>query len=356
MAGDPAGGGRSRVDRSRRRLLAATGGLAAGALSGCLVRGDDSGLRGEIRIDGSNTLLPHGAAVAEEFQWLNNRVQLPVRGSGTGAGFQRFCVGETHVQNASRSMLDEEAELAAEHGIEYVALEAVLDGIAVFVNPANTWCEELTVEELHAIWDADSEVETWRDIRAEWPDEEIELYGRDSGSGTFDYFTEAINREIARIRPDYSASADTNVIVRGVRGDEHALGWGGAGYFFENEEDLKLVGIDDGDGAVEPSRKTIEDGSYSPLSRAMYVYVRTDTFDREEVRAFTRFFFEEVDEETHEDAVELDYAAPGESLTWTQLAARRVGFYAIPDETVEESAATLEEAIAQGHETTGGGT
>ena len=323
---------------------------AAGAvgLSGCLVRGEDtSGYTGEIRVDGSNTLLPHSAAVAEEFLWLNNRVRIPVRGSGTGAGFQRFCIGETHVQNASRSILPDEAELAEENGIEYVALEVVLDGLALFVHPDNDWCECLTVEELNAIWDAGSDVETWSDVRAEWPDEEIELYGRDSGSGTFDYFTEAINGEIARIRSDYSASADTNVIVRGVSGDEHALGFGGAGYYYENESALELVGVDGGDGCEIPTRESIEDGTYTPLSRPMYLYLRTDQLEREEYRAFARFYFEDVDDDVHEQAVQNGYAEPDERLTWTQLGARRVGFYAIPDDVNDASLETLEEAIEE---------
>ncbi len=208
-------------------------------------------------MDGSNTVLPHGAVVSEEFQWRNNRVVIPVRGSGTGAGFQRFCAGETHVQNASRPILEDERDLCGQHGIEYLELETALDGLAVIANPDNDWCESLTVEELAAIWESGSDVETWSDVRPDdpdFPDEEIELYGRDPASGTFDYFTEEITGEIGNIRSDYSASADTNVIVRGVRGSEYALGFGGAGYYYENEDELKLLGVDDGDGVVKPKR------------------------------------------------------------------------------------------------------
>ncbi|RQG95901.1 PstS family phosphate ABC transporter substrate-binding protein [Natrarchaeobius chitinivorans] len=328
---------------SRRRVLLGTAGGALSGLAGCITRGKDSGLEGEIRMDGSNTVLPHGAVVSEEFQWRNNQVEIPVRGSGTGAGFQRFCGGETHAQNASRPILEEEQERCDRNGIEYVELETALDGIAVFANPANDWCESLTVDELARIWESGSDVETWNDVRNGWPDEEIELYGRDPASGTFDYFTEEITGEIGNIRSDYAASADTNVIVRGVRGDRHALGFGGAGYYYENEDDLKLLGVDDGDGSVKPELATIERGEYQPLTRPLYTYFRVDALARTEFRRFAQFYFEEIDGE----ATEADIVRPGEELTWTQWAARRVGYYAIPDEVRETSETKLADAIAE---------
>lgn len=324
---------------SRRALLSSLGvGLAGTA--GCLARGEDSGIEGEITIDGSDTVLPHSAAIAEEFQWQNNRVRIPVRGSGSGAGFQRFCTGQTDVQNASRAILPEEEELADENGVEYIEIEALLDGLAVLVNPANDWCDCLTVEELGAIWESGSDVTTWSDVREEWPDEEIVLYGRDSASGTFDYFTEAITGEIGNIRSDYAASSDTNVIVRGVRGNQYALGFGGAGYYYENEADLKLLGVDDEEGeegeegCVQPTRESVENRTYSPLTREMYVYFRRDRFDGEAYRAFARFYFE-------------DDPRDDEGLTYTQTSARRVGYYAIPDETVEESSRKIEQTIEE---------
>lgn len=295
-------------------------------------------------MDGSNTVRPHGAAVAEEFQWRNNRVIIPVRGSGTGAGFQRFCDGETEFQNASRSILPDEQALCDANGVEYIELETVLDGLAVWVHPDNDWCETLTVEELERIWRSGSDVETWQDVRPDdpdWPDEPIDLYGRDAASGTFDYFTEAIMGEIGNIRSDYSASADTNVIVRGVRGTRYGLGFGGAGYYYENEGDLKLVAIDDDNGGVIPTTETIESGEYTPLTRPMFSYIRRDALEREEVRRFACFYFQEIDEAAREtDVVEDD-----ETLTWTQWAARRVGFYGIPDEAVQESHNVLEDAM-----------
>ena len=343
MERDTADGGGQRLDR--RTYLAAVGASAAG-LSGCLVRGEDSrGLEGRIVVDGSNTLLPHGAAVAEEFQWRNNRVRVPVRGSGTGAGFQRFCTGDTDVQNASRAILDDEVTLCGSNDVDFLELEAALDGIAVWVHPENYWCDTLTVDELNRLWRSGSDIETWGDLRAEWADEpfgdeEIDLYGRDSASGTFDYFTQAINGEYGNIRSDYSASADTNVIVRGVRGNRHALGFGGAGYFYENEEDLQLVAVDDDNGGVVPTRDTIESGEYTPLSRPMYVYLAVPELRRPEFRAYAEFFFEEIDEDADREDVE-----PGETLTWTQWAARKVGFYAVPDATVAESRERLQAAI-----------
>ena len=335
---------------TRRGFLAATG-AAVASLSGCIVHGEDTnGLRGELIIDGSTTGLPHGPAVADEILWLNNQVQIPVRGSGTGAGFQRFCAGQTDIQNASRAILDDEVAQCTGNGVEYVELEALLDGLALWVHPDNDWCDCLTVEEIHRLWRTGSEVETWSDLRPDdpdFPDEEIDLYGRDSASGTFDYFTEAINDEVGNIRSDYSASSDTNVIVRGVRGNRHALGFGGAGYYYENEDELKLLGVDDGDGCVLPTRETIESGTYTPLTRAMYVYISTAGLDRETVRAFARFYFEEIDDETQAAAVEDGFAQPDERLTWTQWAARKVGYYAASDEVVAESREELEAAIAE---------
>ena len=324
---------------SRRRLLTA-GGAALAGLSGCLVRGDPGDHEGEIRVDGSNTVLPHGAAIAEEFQWRNNRIRIPVNGSGTGAGFQRFAVGETDIQNASRQIMDHEREECERNGIEFIELEAVLDGLAIYANPRNDWCDCLTVEELNRIWESGSDVETWSDIRDEWPDEELELYGRDSSSGTFDYFTEAINGEHGNIRSDYSGTPDTNVIVRGVRGDRHALGFGGAGYYYENQDDLKLIAVDDGDGCIKPTRESIEAGTYTPLSRPMYVYLNRNELKRPEFRQYARFFFDTVDDRQRTEIAEGD-----EGLAWTQWAARKVGFYAVPDETVSESKAALEAAI-----------
>ena len=338
MNRQPATGGDVRV--SRRAVLAATGAGMAG-LAGCLVHGDDSGLSGEIQVDGSNTVLPHSASVAEEFMWKNNQVQIPVRGSGTGAGFQQFCIDATAIQNASRDILEDEETLCAENEIEYERFEVALDGLAIYAHAENDWCDCLTVDELQRIWEPGTTVETWADVREEWPDEELERYGRDTASGTFDYFTEAINGQVGAITDDYSPSADTNVIIRGVRGNRYAIGFGGAGYYQENREDLNLIGVDDGDGCVRPTREDVEEERYTPLTRALYVYVRLDALTRPEVRAFLRFYYQEIDEE----AAEAEFVDPGETLTWSQWSARNVGFFGLPPDRVEENRDALEAAI-----------
>lgn len=322
---------------SRREFLAAgTAGMAA--VAGCLVRGESSELDGRIIIDGSNTVLPHTALLAYEFQWRNNRVEIPVRGSGTGAGFQRFAVGETDVQNASRPITDEEHEQCEANGVEYIELGALLDGIAIMINPENDWVDYLTAEELDLIWRANSPVTTWQDIREEWPDEEISFYGRTPDSGTFDSFTEMVTGEKGNIRSGYSASPDTNVIVRGVRGSENAMGFGGAGFYEANKDDLRAVPIRAGEDAVAipPERETIESEAYY-LSRPMFVYLNTNEFSREVLREFARFFFRPVDGDIDTD---------GEPA-WTQWAARQVGYFAIADETVTESSNTLEAKIEE---------
>ncbi len=334
-----------------RRGFLVTGVAGVASLAGCIVHGEDDGVRGTVSMDGSNTVLPHGAAVAEEFLWRNNRVTIPVVGSGTGAGFQNFCEGATDIQNASRPILEDEQQLCADNSVEYIELEALRDGIAIFAHPDNHWCDSLTVEQLRDIWGPGTDVETWADIDPDWPDEEFALYGRDPGSGTFDSFTERLLGEIGAIRGDYSASADTNVIVRGVSGDRHGLGWGGAGYYYENEDDLKLIGIpnpdSDSDEPIFPTRETVETGEYAPLSRSMFVYINTNELHREVMRAFTEFYFEEIDEQTHQEAVDAGFAEADERLVWTQWAARKVGFYAASDDVVEASHDALRQAIEE---------
>lgn len=324
---------------SRRDVLAGTAAVTVGTMAGCITRGVASDLSGRLVVDGSNTVLPHGAAVATEFMWRNNRVSIPVRGSGTGAGFQRFCAAETTIQNASRRILPDEEASCTGNDVEWVELQALLDGIAIMAHPANDWIEEdggLTVDELRAIWERGSNIDTWADVRDGWPDRKIELYGRDSASGTFDYFTQHITGEIGNIRRDYSGTPDTNVIVRGVRGNRYALGWGGAGYYYENQDDLRLLGVaTDEDGPfVYPTEENIETGAYQPLSRPMFVYIRKGALTRELVRRYSRFFFQELDADGYEEAARYDIGDEDERLLWTQYAARRVGYFAINDEWI----------------------
>ncbi|WP_090378853.1 PstS family phosphate ABC transporter substrate-binding protein [Natronobacterium texcoconense] len=310
---------------SRRRVLLGTAGTALAGLAGCITRGEDSGLEGRITIDGSNTLLPNSALVAELFMWENNQVDIPVSGSGTGAGFQQFCRGETELQNASRAISDDEREQCEENNVDWLELEVVLDGLAVMKHPQNDWCDCLTVDQLNRMWERGSDVETWADLDDDndgWPDEPISFYGRDAASGTYDYFTEQINGAVGNIRNDYSGSPDTNNIIRGVRGNQYAVGFGGAGYYYENEDDVDLIAIDNGDGCVIPTPETIEAQEYQPLSRPMFLYVRLDELERPEFREFMRFYLEN-----------------------TQETARDVGFYAVPDETIEDQREKLEDAI-----------
>ncbi|ELY95182.1 phosphate ABC transporter substrate-binding protein [Natrialba hulunbeirensis JCM 10989] len=340
ITGNSDGGSRSQsrsqtrsesLSTTRRRVLLGVSGSTLAGLAGCLTRGEDSGLEGEIRIDGSNTLRPNSALVAEKFMWENNQVQASVSASGTGAGFQQFARREISLQNASRPITDEEAEHCRENGVEWLELEVVLDGIALLKHPDNTWCECLTVEELGDLWERGSEIDTWSDLDDDWPDEDISFYGRDSASGTFDYFTEHITGAVGNIRNDYSGTPDTNNIIRGVRGNQNTIGFGGVGYYYENEEDADLIGVNNEDGedlgdewddCIVPTQESIEAEAYQPLSRPMYIYVRRDELARPEYREFVRFYLEN-----------------------TQETAREVKFYAIPDETIAEQREKLEGAI-----------
>ena len=247
------------------------------------------GLSGQVRSDGSSTVFPVAEAFAEEFQIQNPGVRVTVGVSGTGGGFQRFCSGETALSNASREISQEERERCEANGVEFIRLPVALDGISIITNPANDFAQCLTVDELRRIWEPGSSVQTWRDIRSEFPPEEIQLYGPGTDSGTFDYFTEVIVGEDGASRADYQASEDDNVLVQGVSGDRYSLGYLGYAYYDQNEEALKLLGIDDGEGCVRPDPGTIESGEYSPLSGPLFIYLKEGALDRPEVAAYVRF-------------------------------------------------------------------
>ncbi|MBI4519919.1 MAG: PstS family phosphate ABC transporter substrate-binding protein [Gemmatimonadetes bacterium] len=247
---------------------------------------------GTVQADGSSTVFPVTEAVAEEFQTANPQIRVTVGLSGTGGGFSRFCAGETDISNASRPITDQERERCAQASIEFVEVPVAWDGLSVIVNPANRFVACLTVEELKRIWEPNSRVRTWRDVRSEWPAEEVRLYGPGTDSGTFDYFTEVIVGEARASRSDYQASEDDNVLVQGVAGDPYSLGYFGYAYYAENTDRLKLVGVDSGQGCVLPSEQTIEDGTYAPLSRPLFIYVKKSAVERPEVRAFVEFYLE----------------------------------------------------------------
>ncbi|MCF8001042.1 MAG: PstS family phosphate ABC transporter substrate-binding protein, partial [Halanaerobiales bacterium] len=208
--------------------------------------------------------------------------------SGTGGGMEKFTIGETDISNASREIKPSEAGKAEENGIEFTRFTVAYDGITVVINPANDWAENITVEELQMIWKPNSPVDTWSDVRPEWPDEEIELYGPGADSGTFDYFTGAVVGNESESRADYTASEDDNVLVQGVAGSKYALGYFGFAYYEENQNKLKAAAIN----GVKPSPETIENGEYKPLSRPLYIYVNNASVKRPVVEEFLKFYFE----------------------------------------------------------------
>ena len=250
-------------------------------------------LRGEVIADGSITVYPIAQAAAEELLRYARHVRVSVGIAGTGGGFNRFCRGDTDINNASRPILRREIETCAARGVEFIELPVAYDGLAVVVNPKNSWATCLTRDELKQVWEpeAQGKVSNWRQIRDTFPDRSLKLFGPATDSGTFDYFTGAITGAEKASRGDYQASEDDNVLVTGVAGEEGALGYFGYAYVVENPDKVKVVGIDRmGNGTcVAPSVETIKDGSYQPLSRPLFIYVKKSSAQRSEVRAFVRF-------------------------------------------------------------------
>ena len=247
-------------------------------------------LSGTIHIDGSSTVFPITEAVAEEFGKVYPYVRVNVGVSGTGGGFKRFTAGGTVISNASRPIKDQEVQAAKDNGINFIELSVSLDGLAIIANKDNDWLDYLTTDELHLIWDTDSTVTKWSDVRSNWPDVKMNLYGPGTDSGTFDYFTEVINGDSGVSRADYTASEDDNVLVQGVSGDKGGLGYFGYAYYAQNVDKLKIVPIDSGNGPVTPSDETINTGEYSPLSRPLSIYVNVEALQRPEVYEFIIFY------------------------------------------------------------------
>lgn len=283
--------------------------LGVAGFVGCTVKEADStvegdtkqsttggGLLGTISIDGSSTVSPISQAVAEEFQKQYSGVKVEVGTSGTGPGFSRFVRGETDINDASRPIKQKEIDACQENGIDYLELKIAVDGLSVIVNPENDWCDCLTVNQLRTIWEPESKISKWSDVDANWPDETIRLYGPDTESGTFDYFTEAICGEGGASRSDYSPSVDDNVLVRGVAGDKYSLGYFGYAYYVENKDKLKIVGIsptDDASDCVKPTVESIETGKYVPLARPLFLYVNKASLKKAEVAAFLKYYMQE---------------------------------------------------------------
>ncbi|MBD1372789.1 PstS family phosphate ABC transporter substrate-binding protein [Hazenella sp. IB182357] len=254
--------------------------------------GNNGGLSGSVTIDGSSTVYPISQAVAEDFMKENKDVRVTVGESGTGGGFKKWSNGETDINDASRPIKDEEKTKATESGIEPIEIPVAYDGISIVVNKENDFVDSLTVDELKKIWEPESKVKTWQDVRQEWPAEEIKLYGPGTASGTFDYFTDEIVGEEGKSRTDYTNSEDDNVLVKGVQGDKHSLGYFGYAYYLENKDNLKVVKVDGGKGPIEPTDTTINDGTYAPLSRPIFIYVSNKALEKPEVKAFVQYYLE----------------------------------------------------------------
>ncbi len=250
-------------------------------------------MQGTILVDGSSTVGPVTQAVAEEFQKQFPNVRVPVGISGTGGGFKKFCIQETDISDASRFIKSGEQDLCAANGVGYIELPVAIDGIAVVVNPQNTWIgDSISVDELTRMWapEAEDAVTTWGQIRDGLPDEPLLLYGPGTDSGTYDYFTKAVNGEEGASRGDFTPSEDDNVLVQGVAGDAGAIGFFGLAYYEQNKDLLKALQVDGGQGPVFPTVDNVLSGAYAPLSRVILIYVSTQAAERPEVQTFIEFY------------------------------------------------------------------
>ncbi len=261
--------------------------------------GVDSDLfEGNILIDGSSTVYPITEAVAEEYRISQPNVQVTVGISGTGGGFKKFGRGEIDINDASRLIKEDEKAICAENNINFIELAIAYDGLAVIVNKENTWVDHFTIEELKKIWEpeAQGKITRWNQIRPEWPDKEMHLYGPGIASGTYDYFTEAIVGKSGASRGDYTASEDDNVLVQGINNDPNALGFFGLAYFEENQQKLKLVGVHNGQKVVLPNVETLKRGTYAPLSRPVYIYISDAAVKKPQVVDFVNFYLDNAPE------------------------------------------------------------
>lgn len=276
--------------RPRRLIIVAAGAAALALVASACGGGDGSG--GTITADGSSTVGPFTTKAAEDFK-AQGGVDVTVGISGTGGGFERFCRDETDISNASRPIADDEAAACADAGIEYVEFTVATDALTNVVNLENDWVDCLTVDQLKAIWEPGSKVESWNQVDPSYPDVPLRLYGAGTDSGTFDYFTGVIVGEEGASRTDYNASEDDNVTVQGVAGERGGLGYFGFSYFEENTDRLKALEVDGGSGCVAPSVATAQDGTYAPLSRPLFVYVKRSSFDDDEnVRDFVAYMLD----------------------------------------------------------------
>jgi phosphate transport system substrate-binding protein len=260
--------------------------------------GGGGDLSGTIRIDGSSTVAPLTEAVAEQFQSDNSNVRVTVGTSGTGGGFEKFCAGETAISDASRAIETDEVEACEKAGIQFEEVRVATDALTVVVNPSNP-VSCLTVDQLGAIWGPNSDISNWSEVPGlkEDFDEELQLFGPGTDSGTFDYFTEAINGEEGVSRKDYNnVGEDDNATVTGVKGAPGGMGYFGFSFYQENEGTLKALEVDNGEGCVPPSAETAQDDSYAPLSRPLFIYPSAESLEKAEVKAFVDYYLDNVNE------------------------------------------------------------
>ena len=338
---------------TRRKSLAALAGAGALGLAGCTETegenggsgdgsdgsdgsdggsgdssdGDSGSLSGSINIAGSSTVFPLMSAVAEDFAADNPDVQIDISSTGSGGGFSNFfCVGETDFNNASRPIAQEEQDLCEENGVEWIELIAATDALTVVINNDNDWATEMTVEEIAQIWEADA-AERWSDVNDDWPDEEIERFGAADTSGTYDYFIENIMGEERGHTDDYQATEQDNTIAQGVEGSQYAIGYFGFAYWFQNQDQITPVAVDNGNGPVEPNLDTASSGEYAPLSRPLFTYPSMSSLAEEHVAEFARYFVEQTTNE--------------------ELVAGDVGYVPATEETQAEQMQILEDAIEE---------
>lgn len=288
------------VQRVRAVAVIAAAGLALTACGGSNNSAGGTGgggsLSGPVVVDGSSTVEPLSSAAAELFQEQNSGVNVTVGTSGTGGGFQKFCAGETDVSDASRPIKESEKTLCAGKNIAFEELQVANDALTVVVNKDNTWANCLTTAQLKAIWEPNSQVKTWNQVDPSFPNEPIALFGAGADSGTFDYFTEAINGKEGASRTDYSPSENDNVTVQGVEGNKGAMGYFGYSYFEENQAKLKAVQVNGGNGCVAPSAEAVQAGTYKPLGRPLFVYVSDAALKKPQVVAFAEFYLAKNDD------------------------------------------------------------
>ncbi|WP_227353695.1 PstS family phosphate ABC transporter substrate-binding protein [Haladaptatus salinisoli] len=324
---------KSSVGVSRRKFLVGAGTTGAVALAGCTKNPaaggsqDGGGLSGSISISGSSTVFPLAQAIQQRFNKKYPDVGIDIKSTGTGGGFaNQFCPGQTEFNNASRPIKPQERSACKKNGIEPVELKVATDALTVIVNPKADWVDCMTVDELKKIWQGgNNKVQKWSDVNPDWPDKKIQLYGPTDASGTFDYFHEAIVGEDNEHRMDHQASEQDRTIIQGVSKDKYALGYLGFAYYSEYKEQVKALGIDNGNGCVKPSLETAKSGKYKPLSRPLFTYAKRSALKEDHTAKFAKFWVEHS--------------------TSKQIVAKSVGYVPLSNDEQKNQMQTLEKAI-----------